>query len=98
MPSVWIGQLVAESLGRGIDSQKETDLWLLQFQYSAAEQDQISKELISYCLMLVLCLQEIFIYIYIYIYVVTMLVVTDSLCGFVVKQMRYNLESAQYLW
>ena len=30
MRSAWIGQLVAESLGGGIDSQKEIDLWLLQ--------------------------------------------------------------------
>ena len=27
--SAWIGQLVAESLGGGIDSRKEIDLWLL---------------------------------------------------------------------
>ena len=38
------------------------------------------------------------IYIYIYIYIVTVLVVTNSLCGFVVNQVWYNLESAQYLW
>ena len=31
MRSAWIGQLVAESLGGGIDSRKEIDLWLLQF-------------------------------------------------------------------
>ena len=29
MCSAWIGQLVAESLGGVIDSQKEIDLWLL---------------------------------------------------------------------
>ena len=29
MRSAWIGQLVAESLGEGIDSRKEIDLWLL---------------------------------------------------------------------
>ena len=29
MRSAWIGQLVAESLGRDIDSRKEIDLWLL---------------------------------------------------------------------
>ena len=31
MRSAWIGQLVAESLGGGIDSRKEIDLWLLKF-------------------------------------------------------------------
>ena len=31
MRSLWIGQLVAESLGGGIDSRKEIDLWLLQY-------------------------------------------------------------------
>ena len=31
MWSTWIGQLVAESLGGGIDSRKEIDLWLLQY-------------------------------------------------------------------
>ena len=31
MHSVWIGQLVAKSLGGGIDSRKEIDLWLLQY-------------------------------------------------------------------
>ena len=30
MHSAWIGQLVAESLGEGIDLRKEIDLWLLQ--------------------------------------------------------------------
>ena len=30
MHSAWIGQLMVESLGRGIDSRKEIDLWLLQ--------------------------------------------------------------------
>ena len=30
MRSVWIGQLVAESFGGGIDSRKVIDLWLLQ--------------------------------------------------------------------
>ena len=30
MRSYWIGQLVAESLGGGIDSRKEIDPWLLQ--------------------------------------------------------------------
>ena len=30
MRSAWIAQLVAESLGRGIDSLKKIDLWLLQ--------------------------------------------------------------------
>ena len=29
MRSAWIGQLVAESLGGGIGSRKEIDLWLL---------------------------------------------------------------------
>ena len=29
--------------------------------------------------------------------IVTVLVVTITLCGFVANQMRYNLESAQYL-
>ena len=28
MRSAWIGQLVSESLGGGIDSRKEIDLWL----------------------------------------------------------------------
>ena len=32
MHSAWFGQLVAESLGRSIDSRKEIDLWLLQIQ------------------------------------------------------------------
>ena len=32
-----------------------------------------------------------------YIYIVTVLVVTNSLCGFVVNQVWYNLESAEYL-
>ena len=40
----------------------------------------------------------LYIYIYIYIYIVTVLVATNSLCGFMVNQVRYNLESAQYLW
>ena len=39
-----------------------------------------------------------YIYIYIYIYIITALVVTILLRGFVANQMRYNLESAQYLW
>ena len=30
MRFAWIGQLVAESLGGGIDSRKEINLWLLQ--------------------------------------------------------------------
>ena len=30
MLSAWIGHLVAESLGGGIDSRKEIGLWLLQ--------------------------------------------------------------------
>ena len=52
-------------------------------------------------------LQNIYIYIYteyiyiyiqnIYIYIITVLVVTNSLRVFVANQMRYNLESAQYL-
>ena len=29
MSSTWIGQLVAESFGVGIDLRKEIDLWLL---------------------------------------------------------------------
>ena len=33
----------------------------------------------------------------IYIYIVTVLAVTNSLCGFVANQVQYNLESAQYL-
>ena len=33
MRSAWIGQLVAESLGGGIDSWKEIDLWLLKNQF-----------------------------------------------------------------
>ena len=33
MRSAWIGQLVAESLGGGIDLRKEIDLWLLQLEY-----------------------------------------------------------------
>ena len=37
-------------------------------------------------------------YIYIYIhFIITMLVVTKSLCGFVLDQVQYNMESAQYL-
>ena len=45
-------------------------------------------------------------YIYIYIYIIIiiiiiiiipLLVVTKSLCGFVAKQVQYNMESAQYL-
>ena len=36
--------------------------------------------------------------VYIYIYIVTVLVVTNSLYGFVVNQVWYNSESAQYLW
>ena len=32
------------------------------------------------------------------IYIVTVLVVTNSLCGFKANQVWYNLESAQYLW
>ena len=33
----------------------------------------------------------------IYIYIITVLVVTKSLCGFVMNQVQYNMESAQYL-
>ena len=39
---------------------------------------------------------SLYIYISIYIYIVTVLVVTNSLCGFVANKVRYNLESAQY--
>ena len=50
--------------------------------------------------------RDIYIYIYIYVCVcvcvcvciVTEFVVTNSLWGFVANQVRYNLESAQYLW
>ena len=38
MRSAWIGQLVAESLGVGIDSWKEIDLWLLQSQSDMLEE------------------------------------------------------------
>ena len=31
------------------------------------------------------------------IYIITVLVVTESLCGFVVNQVQYDMESAQYL-
>ena len=36
------------------------------------------------------------IYIYIY-YIITVLVFTKSFCGFVLNQVQYNMESAQYL-
>ena len=36
------------------------------------------------------------VYIYIYIYI-TVLVVTKSLCGFVLNQVQYNMESTKYL-
>ena len=36
-------------------------------------------------------------FIYIYIYIIAVLVVTKSLCGFVLNQVQYNMESAQYL-
>ena len=39
---------------------------------------------------------SLYIYIYIYIYI-TVLVVTKSLCGFVLNPVQYNMESAQYL-
>ena len=39
----------------------------------------------------------IYIYIYIYTYIITVFVVTKSLCGFVMNQVQYNMESAQYL-
>ena len=44
----------------------------------------------------------IYIYIYIYIYeykyyIIRVLVVTKSLCDYVSNQVRYNLNSAQYL-
>ena len=37
------------------------------------------------------------IYIYIYIYIIRVLVVTKSLCGYVSNQVKYNMESTQYL-
>ena len=32
-----------------------------------------------------------------YVYIITLLVVTKSLSGFVVNQVQYDMESAQYL-
>ena len=32
-----------------------------------------------------------------YVYIITVLVVSKSLCGFVVNQVPYKMESAQYL-
>ena len=37
MHSAWIGQLVAKSLGGGIDSRKDIDLWQLQTQHKNNE-------------------------------------------------------------
>ena len=37
-------------------------------------------------------------YIYIYIYIMRVLVVSKSLCGYVLNQVQYNMECAQYLW
>ena len=40
-----------------------------------------------------------YIYIYIYIYILQQyMTITNSLGRFVADQIRYNLESAQYLW
>ena len=32
-----------------------------------------------------------------YIYIITVLVIAKSLCGFMVNQVQYNIDSAQYL-
>ena len=36
-------------------------------------------------------------YVCMYVYIVRVLVVANSLCGFVFNQVQYDLESAQYL-
>ena len=61
------------------------------------------KSLETYLMILVYIYIYICIYIYIYVCVcvcviIIVLVVTISFRGFVVEQMRYNLENVQYLW
>ena len=42
---------------------------------------------------------KLYIYIYIYIYyIMRVLVISKSLCGYLSNQVKYNMESAQYLW
>ena len=45
-----------------------------------------------------ICYAPLYIYIYIYIYGITVLLLTNSLRGFVIDQIWYNLESTQYIW